>query len=647
MTLRKLFIVAVILGIPVFLYGVHFYIGHPDRYAAAKRRDQLTKVEAQILHYESDHDQLPATLDELVKNSYLRDDEVNGANGPVYIYDPVNRRLTEAEGSYIHGLMPYRMKPFGMAIPGTNAPAKPAIPPTPIPVVAQQQPEQPLVPAVTPVKPVVVNTNVPETTPATSAPATPAPPATPPEVKVAARITPLTLQGPELADPPVGALVFEAENFTETNYGWEAHVDPKAGGGAYLHTKEGVANGPAQLRYNVGNFYDVHAKADLTFLRYHFYIPADATYYCYGRMWTTDTHCSNHLCLDFDNETREGGIDNRTPFRWLWTQIKDSPHRFTKGDHYINIFIHEDGIRLDQFIFSPTPIAEDHDAFKANFIPGHNTQWEAKDGPPAHLSIDLANATISPELPPNAKIVLRRLRNSTGIATLKVVLKNAGKDGGDFPVLDAEVDLATLAELNFIPLSFEGLDLAKLARREYVLQADLLRDGKNLAAFNVVLSKPWAWEVFGPGKYLMQGVHGPLDGDGTPKAGDSRVWTAFKDSSYDWFGVLDFGVQFGNNSKHAPQNCTVYARTTITVPAGGNYLFKVMADDQMMLWLDGEEIYRIDDVLPVTRSARSFTHELTAGEHRIRMRINQTEGPWQAFLRIRTIEDETSDIVGK
>ncbi len=658
MNFRKLLIVAVLLGIPVFLYGVHFYIGHPDRYAAAKRRHQLTLVEAQILRYESEHDQLPASLNDLVTNSYLRDDEINGPSGPVYLFDADKRTLTEAEGSHISGLIPYRMKPYSMVIPGTNAPKPAAVPvPSPSPVVVAhdtpQPPTPPQTPDVTPPTPPSVPLKVadapkPEVIPSVpvSAPV-PAPgPGPGPEPKVATRATPLTLQAPALADPPPGAFVFEAENFTDTNYGWEAHVDPKAGGGAYLHTKEGIANGPAQLRYDVGNFYDIKAKTDLTFLRYHFYLPREGTYYSYGRMWTTDTHCSNHLCLDFDNDSRDGSIDNRTPFRWLWTQIKDSPRHFTQGDHYINIFIHEDGIRLDQFILTPTPIQPEQEPFKANLIPGHNTQWEAKGTAPAQLSIDLANAVLSPDIPFNAKLVLRRLRNSTGEAALNVVLKNAGPAGEDFPMLNSTVDLGALNELNFFPLKLDGLDLAKLPRREYVLQADLTRDGKPLATFNVVLARPYLWELFGPGKYLVQGIQGPLDGEGTPKPGDTRVWTPFKDTSYDWFGVLDFGVQYGNNSKHAPQNTTVYARTRVTVPKDGTYKFKVMADDQMMLWLDGEEIYRIDDVLPVTRSARSFMHELKAGEHRIRMRINQTEGPWQAYLRIRTAEDDTSDVLG-
>ena len=40
-------------------------------------------------------------------------------------------------------------------------------------------------------------------------------------------------KGPELAEAPTGSIVFEAEHFTQTNYGWEVHEDPACSGGAF------------------------------------------------------------------------------------------------------------------------------------------------------------------------------------------------------------------------------------------------------------------------------------------------------------------------------------------------------------------------------------------------------------------------------
>src|SRR4029079_9853771 len=155
------------------------------------------------------------------------------------------------------------------------------------------------------------------------------------------------LKGIPLAEPPPGAYVFEAEHFTEMNYAWEAHGDENSSGGTYFLCKEGIANNSAQTRYMVGNFYDVHASADITYLKYHFNLPVGGNYYCYGRMCTTDTHCSNSLSVDFDQGgPGVGSMTNRTPVRWVWTEIVGNPRRLEKGDHYLHIFPWEDGIMI-------------------------------------------------------------------------------------------------------------------------------------------------------------------------------------------------------------------------------------------------------------------------------------------------------------
>ena len=66
----------------------------------------------------------------------------------------------------------------------------------------------------------------------------------------------------------------------------------------------------------------------------------------------------------------------------------------------------------------------------------------------------------------------------------------------------------------------------------------------------------------------------------------------------------------------------------------------------MLLWLDGKETYRHDHKRPVTRASYRVKVHLTAGEHRLRVRVNQEEGRWQASLRIRNSDDALSDVVG-
>jgi hypothetical protein len=126
----------------------------------------------------------------------------------------------------------------------------------------------------------------------------------------------------------------------------------------------------------------------------------------------------------------------------------------------------------------------------------------------------------------------------------------------------------------------------------------------------------------------------------------------FRDASLDCYGVLDFGLETIGNSLHAPDQVTIYARTAIEVPRAGEYLLKVASDDQMMLWLDGRVLYRTESFMPVTRSAERVKVNLTAGRHRLRMRVNNrqtwdyADGRWQAVVRFRTVEDELSDVTG-
>ena len=153
--------------------------------------------------------------------------------------------------------------------------------------------------------------------------------------------------------------------------------------------------------------------------------------------------------------------------------------------------------------------------------------------------------------------------------------------------------------------------------------------------------------------HVANDATGPLDGDApATAAAGTDAWKPIADSSWDLFGVMDFGLHTSGNSLHAPENATIYAQTRILVPAAGTYLLKLQSDDQMILWLDGKDVARNNSEAPVTRSVVRRPLRLEAGEHRLRMRVNQRQfssygdGRWQASLRIRTADDQLSDVTG-
>jgi hypothetical protein len=208
------------------------------------------------------------------------------------------------------------------------------------------------------------------------------------------------------------------------------------------------------------------------------------------------------------------------------------------------------------------------------------------------------------------------------------------------------VSLDNLPEVAFAPLSFADLDMESLPRREYLMEAELVAGDKVIASARVPLVRPCAWEVCGPLDYIDNWYRGPLDGDAEGQPANKYIWVPFDYKSWDPFAVMDFGLHTSGNSNYPPEWKTIYARTRIHVPTTGTYLFKVASDDQMTLWIDGKKTFQINDKLPVTRSARTFTQKLEAGDHRIRMRVNQTDARWQASLRIRTHDDDVADVTG-
>jgi len=291
--------------------------------------------------------------------------------------------------------------------------------------------------------------------------------------------------------------------------------------------------------------------------------------------------------------------------------------------------------------------------FQANFLPNRGTAFERRNGPPVHLHFDVKSRVFTAGMPADVRLVVRKLRLASGSGTARVLLREAGKDGGDVKIGEYEIDLAGLPEVKFVDLDFSGLDLTRLPRREYLLTAEFTSEGKPPASGRVALMHPFAWEVSQDFDYLANEKPGPLDPGQAVPAGVTGKWKALADGSWTPLGQLDFGLQTVGNSLHAPELRTIYARTRVTVPKTGAYLLKLQSDDQMRLWIDGREVCRIDTGRPVTRNQLREKVSLEKGEHELVMRVNNDRmtaklegGPWQASLRIRTAEDRLSEVVG-
>ena len=573
-------------------------LGREDRMEAARRQAALIEVRDQVLRYELEYGSPPKSLGVLVPG-YLRRNQIERDGRPLYEYDPEKRLIGQREGTLVRGLRSYRLSPVTAELPTPQGKTGRAV----------QKPSVTEKPTKT------------------------------------SLWTPARLEN--ALEPPPGSFVFEAEHFTATNYGWEIHPDPECSGGAYLHCKEGTGNTSGQTLNRMGDFYNIHSTSELTYLRYHLHVPKSGVYKVYGRMWTTGAHCSNYINVAVDRGGPEiGGMGNTTPFRWVWSRMNGGPAILEAGDHFIHVFMHEDGIRLDQFLMTRSSFNwGGGEIYRTNFEPGRKTNWEITEMKPVQISFDLKSMIITQKMLPECRVVLRRLRPSAERAQLRVVLHSAASGGAELLITEQEIELAELPEISFLPLDFKSLPLSELPRREFLLKAELKVGDKLLSEVHQPLMKPFQWEVLGPLEFLSNDEPGPCDADSEPESVKNE-WNKLKDSSWDHYGVMDWGLHAIGNSLHAPDSQTIYARTRIRVPAAGDYLFKIQADDQMLLWLDGKQIYRHDYEAPVTRAAYRIKVHLEKGDHRLRMRVNQISDRWQASLRIRTENDGLSDVVG-
>ncbi len=475
------------------------------------------------------------------------------------------------------------------------------------------------------------------------------------------------LRGPEPIDPPEGVLVFEAEHWSEMNWAWEIREDSKSGGGAHIECKDERTNGGAQSHYTTFDFYNIRERHEISVLKYHFHAPRTGRYWLFGRMWPTDTHCSNSINVGVnrgglhdrrDHKIYDGVfMGTRLPFRWRWARAS-GVFTLKAGDNYVHVFPHESGLMVDQFMLVPQEaigrFSPNNEVYRANLEINRATDFEAQAGPPLHLSFDTPSKVISADHAPDIRLALRVLRPARGEARIRVALREAGSGRRDFEVADFSVTLEDLPPLALADLDFSRLDFETLPRREYLLTAELLRDGETLASGHRVLMHPFVWEVTDALPYLANSQSGPLDGDQVAKDDDETLaWRPLKAEAWDPLGIMDFGIQIAGGSLHAPAHRVVYARTEVDVPETGEYLLKVQSDDQTLLWIDGERVYRADTMRSVIRNSGKTRLRLEQGRRRIRMRVNhgrdvrKLQGSfWKASLRFRTKDDTLAHVTG-
>ena len=389
------------------VFGIDRLLSRRGRIAYDARRDELVSVYDEVLRYECDNLELPETLSLLVP-VYMRAELLVAEGRPLYRLDAQQRVISQVDTHLIGGLLRRVRPPVALSLPSFDASLRLS------------------------------------------------------GVRLAAGVVSAP-EAPEAQPAPEGAIVIEAEHFTEMNYGWEIRSDASCGGGAYAYSKEGVGNGPGQFGKGVYEFHNILEKPAYTRVRWHFHAAQTGRYFLYGRMWTTGTHCSNRIYVGIDKAGPEGrrhgsagvSLGNTEPFRWVWSTVGRSLY-VSEGDHTLEAFLHEDGVLVDQSLLSPVRLHPDG-VYEGRCPVNAGTAFREGDGSPVLLGFDLESMVMTAGMPPVCNVTIRRLRPAEGMARVTIHLRQAAGDGGDLKLGEYALELGSLDELLFLPIDFGSI----------------------------------------------------------------------------------------------------------------------------------------------------------------------------------------------
>lgn len=434
-------------------------------------------------------------------------------------------------------------------------------------------------------------------------------------------------------------VVLDPENMQGMTYGWQIGESAEASGGAYLHIKEGmgdfesedkIADFPAKARS--GDFYNLGHDQRRIKAEMFFQTPKAGTYFIYARTMAQRSSCSNMTYLKVNNYREvQVGHNGSQPFTWRWHRI--GRFRLKKGINEIALMAHQDGVRVDQLLLSPKRRInlEPEQTFSGGF---ENKRRNPPNLPSVNFSFSSDTLNITKKLDPQVYIYVHKNIPGTVEARMEVQL--------DLPrgrVRNESHKIKLDKELTRFPCK---INLPRpLDRKEYLLKATLFIAGKKIEERTLVLFHCYDWQILGPLPYMSSVSAGPVEKDAIPKQeykinGKTYKWRQYDEKYTEQFGMLDFGMMFSGRTYYALNDVCLYAYTEVDVSEPGTYLLKLQADDNIVVWVNGEKVAMITEKGPPIRTAKEVKVALKQGKNRILFRLNQKTAQWQAGVRIRT-----------
>jgi hypothetical protein len=456
---------------------------------------------------------------------------------------------------------------------------------------------------------------------------------------------------------PEQGLVIEAEHFQQMSYGWEIVEDATASGGAALHIKEGVGDMESEYairadpKRRAGDFFNINGNQKPIEVRHYFKLGAAGSYTLWARTMAHRFVCSNIITASVNGSRRRHIGDNYTrPYVWLWHRV--GQYAMRAGVNWIALRTYQDDVKIDQFVLSPASHLDVSQSSPWAYQSDRDVSPEPRPDwmPPVTLSLSAPRLQLQDGVAPEIRAYVRNNTKQSFKGTLVVQMD---KPDGGVHESRTPLNLANDHVLTRVSLELPWPD--KLALREYVVRANVEPDvggGADVTERVLVLNRGYDWLLLGRLPYMSVRSPGPIEHATPPFEstynvwGKSAGWQRFSPAHADAFGLLDFGMVYDGRHLNATPRASVYAVTEIDVAEAGTYRFKVLGDDNVVVWIDQKRILALTEKGPPIRTAREVNAVLKAGRHMIVMRVNQRTGQFEAGLRIRNDDHSLPNIVG-
>ncbi|MDA0323055.1 MAG: hypothetical protein O2923_10125 [Verrucomicrobia bacterium] len=443
-------------------------------------------------------------------------------------------------------------------------------------------------------------------------------------------------------------IVLEAEHFQFLSYGWEIRQAADAGGGAYIHLKEGRGDVDYSAKEvhpdrRAGDVYNVTGDNRPIEARCWFIVPETGTYYVWVRTMAHRSQCSNMINMNFNGRAQTVvGHNGSTPYVWLWHRTP--PVHLMHGPNYAGFRVYQDDVKVDQVLLTPTNSAPPPGS-RTYIGLDPPTSITGTESPPAVLSLTCDALAIGATNDPSVEIYVLNNRLDLERSSLELTL--------DLPGGRTRRRLLPLLAADHRLLRFPyDLQLPRpLDKREYLLRCRLLHENKLVQERTLVLYRGYDWRILGPLPYMQVSETAAPESVEIPQnpceiRSMVTAWSRYDEANTDPFALMDFGKMFSGRTYNAMPEASAYAYTEVSAAAAGTYLLKGMGDDNLIVWINGDKVMTITEEGTAIRTALDKPVMLRKGLNRILYRINQWQGQWQAGLRIRTLDDRPADVRG-